>query len=488
MPAWFRVVASVGSAGLLWASFFPGWGWVAWAALVPLLWALDGAGPWRGAAFGAAFGLTFFLLQFTSLFPLWPLGVGPVIVLAWVALSLFGSLFLAAFGAVAGWRPHPLLWAGTWALVEAARAAGPLGFTFGSVPASMAGSPFLPAAALGGPWLLSLAVAWTAGCLARGLRHKRWLPWAVVGPLLLFTGGWLAPRSRDAGAVTMALVQPNIPKAEQLDYSRLPEHADLYRELLASVAPPVDLIVAPENALPWLRDVPEHLALFQSTARRVGAPVLVGTGDFRDGRAFNTVLALSPTGEVAGSYDKTRLVPFGEYVPWRGVWDRLGFGSIISAHLPMDLTPGEAVRPVGRYGIMICFESTFSGISRELVRQGAEVLITATNDAWFGRTRIVWEHYALGALRAAETGRSFVQAGQTGFTGGWGPRGEDLGRYPPWTKGVFVLRVPLYSGLTPYVRFGDGPALGLAGLLVVIGLRAKRPRARRGRRGRLWKV
>jgi len=477
-------LGALGAALLLWAAFYPGWGWLVWLALVPFLWALDGAGPWRGLRLGAMFGLAFFLLEFASLFSLWPL-VGPVTLLAWIALSIFGALFLAAFGAVAGWRAHPLLWAGAWALIEAARAAGPLGFTFGSVPAGMAESPFLPAAALGGPWLLSLGVAWTAGCLARGLRRPRWLPWAAAGPLVLFALSALPPTTRPVETLQMALVQPNIPKAEQMDYSRLPEHEEIYRELLASIAPPVDLIVLPENALPWIRDEPEYLEMFQATARRVGATLLVGTGEFRDGQVFNTVLVLSPTGEVVGSYAKTRLVPFGESVPWREVWRRLGFGGVIDTFLPFDLTPGEAVQPVGNLGIMICFESTFPGVSRELARKGAEVLITPTNDAWFGRTRILWEHYALGALRAVETGRAFVQAGQTGVTGGWGPRGEDLGRFPPWTKGVFVLPVPLYSGLTPYTVFGDGPVLGAAAILVFLGGMTKRPRLGRGRRGRL---
>jgi len=485
MPRRFGEIVSLGAAALLWASFYPGWGWLAWLALVPLLWALDGAGPRRGVVLGAMFGLAFFLLQFASLFSLWPL-VGPVTLLAWGALSLFGALFLAVFGIVAGWRAHPLLWSGLWVLIEGARAAGPLGFTFGSIPASMAGSPFLPAAAMGGPWLLSLGVAWTAGCLARGFRRPRWLPWAAVGPLVLFALTWLAPQPRDAGTLTVALVQPNIPKEEQVDYSRLPEHVEIYRELLASIAPPVDLIVAPENALPWLLDEPEYLALFQVTARRLGAPVMVGTAEFRADRVYNTVLVLSPTGEVVGSYAKTHLVPFGEYVPWRTLWERLGFGSIITRFLPMNITPGEALRPVGRYGITICFESTFSSVSRELVRAGAEILINPTNVAWFGRTRIVWEHYALGALRAAETGRSFVQAAQTGVSGGWGPRGENLGRWPAWTKGVLALQAPLRSGLTPYTVYGDGPVLGAAGVLVLLGLLAKRPRARRGRRGRFF--
>jgi apolipoprotein N-acyltransferase len=477
-------VASLGAAGLLWASFFPGWGWLAWLALVPFLWSLDGASLRRGVVLGTVFGLAFFLLQFASLFSLWPL-VGAVTILAWIALSIFGALFWAVFGAVAGWRAHPFLWAGAWTLLEVTRAAGPLGFTFGSVPASMAESPFLPAAALGGPWLLSLGVAWTAGCLARGLRRPRWLAGAILGPLFLVGLAQLPDGTREAGEIRIALVQPNISKAEQLDPSGLPDQVALYREMLAGITAPVDLIALPENALPWGRENREYLALLQTAGARVGAQVLVGTGEFRDGKVYNTTLVLSPAGEIVGSYAKTHLVPFGERVPWREFWTRIGFGPLIDPFLPFDLTPGETAQPVGNLGIMICFESTFPGISRELARHGAEVLITPTNDAWFGRTRILWEHYALGSLRAVETGRSFIQVGQTGFSGGWDHRGRELGRFPPWTRGVLVLDVPLRSGQTPYVRLGDGPVLGIAGLLVVLGLMTKRPRAGGAAEGRL---
>ncbi|MBC7220783.1 apolipoprotein N-acyltransferase [Candidatus Bipolaricaulota bacterium] len=477
-----RWLGALGAAFLLWAAFFRGMGGLAWLSLVPLFWALDGAGLRRGVGLGALFGGVFFLCEFSSLFSLWPF-VGPITVLIWVALSLYGALFLTLFGAAGGRWGNPLLWAGGWALIEAARGAGPLGFTFGSIPGALVGSPFLPAVALGGPWLLSLGVAWTAGCLARGVCERRWLPWAVAGPLVLYACALVPTGTGEEGTVTAVLVQPNIPKAEQLDSSRLPERVEAYRRLLEAIDPPVDLILLPENALPWLRDEPERLRPFQEAARRVGATLVVGTADFQEGRIYNTILVVSSQGEIVGTYAKTRLVPFGEYVPWRDFWTGIGLGSLIDPFLPFDQTPGEAVRPVGNLGIMVCFESTFPGISRELVRTGAEVLIVPTNDAWFGRARILWEHYALGALRAAETGRALVQIGQTGISGGWGPRGENLGRLPPWTKGRLTLALPLHSGSTLYVRIGDGPVLGLAAALL-LGALTKRPRPGRGRGGR----
>lgn len=480
MPVWSRIVASVGSAGLLWASFSPGLGWVVWVALVPFLWALDGVRMGRGAGLGVVFGVVFFALEFSTLLSLRPF-VGWMVVPICAALALYGGFFLALFGAVAARWASPAVWAGGWVLIEALRATGPLGFTFGSVPGAVAETLFVSAAAMGGPWLLSLGVAWTAGCLARGLRRPRWLRWAILGPLVL-AGLTVAPTGTHiTGQLAVALIQPNIAKVDQLDERLLPRHVDVYREILEGVVPPVDLVVLPENALPWVGETAEYLDMFKDAARRLGATVLVGTADFRDGDVHNTVLVLGPLGDQQGSYAKTRLVPFGEQVPWRGFWEQIGLGALIDSFLPWDQTPGEAVLPVGSLGILICFESTFPDITRELARQGAEVLIAPTSDGWFGRTRILWEHYVLGALRAAETGRSLVQVGQTGISGGWDFRGREVVRQPPWEEGVVHIDVPLRAGLTPYARWGDGPVLATAGLLALIAALAQRPRRGRGR-------
>ncbi len=477
-----RPVGAVASAVLLWAAFFPGWGWLAWVGLVPLFLAVGGAGGGRGALLGLLFGVVFFGLEFSSLVPLGAF-IGPVVALVCAGLALYGGVFGVLFGTVAGRWSSPPLWAGAWTLVEALRAAGPLGFTFGSLPTALVGTPFLPAAAIGGPWVLSLAVGWTGACLARGLRDRRWLLGAALGPLVLLGLSVLPTGAWQTGALRVALVQPNIPKVEQLDPWLVEDHLATYRELLGQLAPPLDLVVLPENALPWLLDRPEEFSVFQGAARRLRAPLALGSADFDGERVYNRVFLLGRDGEIAGSYAKTRLVPFGEYVPGREFWLRVGLGGLIEPFLPFDQSPGGSVAPVGNLGFMICFESTFPGVARELVLRGAEVLLVPTNDAWFGRTRILWEHYAFAALRAAETGRSVLQVGHTGVSGGWDAQGRELGRLPPWARGTAVLEVPARSGLTPYARWGDGPALALAGVLLLLGLNAKRPRQGRGRGG-----
>ncbi len=475
-----RIALALAGAGLLWASFFPELGGLSFLALGLGFLALKDAGPKRGLFLGLLWGAVFFLLEFTSLRTLAPF-IGPMAYGIIVLLALYGGLFFAVFGLVAGWRSSLWVLAGGWTLMEMARGTGPLGFTFGSVPPALAGTPLVAAAAVGGPWLLSLGMAFTAAALVESLRRPKFLGLALLGPLLLFGLGALAPDTKSVGQTRLALVQPNIPQADRLDRTKLPEILNRYERLLAQVPSEVDLIVIPENATPaFLRIERQYLEPFAHATRERGVPILVGTADLVGERVRNTMLLIRPDGQETVAYAKMHLVPFGEYVPGRTLFDRIGLGALIDQFLPYDQSPGERLEPMGIYGIVICFESSFPKPSRVLARKGAEVLLAPTNDAWFGRTRILWEHYAMGSLRAAETGRVFLQAGQTGITGGWGPDGRELARFPR-EEGVFVVEVQRFSGRTPYTVVGDFPVLIIAGGFLIWGLtrgkRGPRPRA-----------
>lgn len=447
-------------AGLLWAAFFPGWGSLVWIALVPFFFALQGAGPKRGFLLGFLFGFAFFLLEFSSLMSLRPF-IGPMVYPVILLLALYGGLFLSVFGIFGGWKSSVLVFAGGWALMEAARAAGPLGFTFGSVPVALAGSPFVAAAGLAGPWLLSFAVALSAGAISFATKRPRLLFLALLCPLLIFGIGEVLPDPKPIGEVRIALIQPNISQEDRLDRRKLPEILARYEDLLGQTPNDVDLIAIPENATPaFLRIEREYLAPFARAAQEKGVPILVGTADIQGEKIRNIMLLLAPDGREAAVYAKIHLVPFGEYVPGRSLWQRLGLASVIDQFLPYDQSPGERLEPVGIYGVVICFESTFSYPTRTLAKKGAEVLLVATNDAWFGQTRILWEHYAMGSLRAAETGRICVQVGQTGISGAWDPKGKELARFP-LEAGVYIIQAERFTRFTPYVVAGDFPILGL---------------------------
>ncbi|MGY4706239.1 apolipoprotein N-acyltransferase [Candidatus Bipolaricaulota sp. J31] len=469
---------AVASALLLWASFFPGQGILVWFALAPLFVVLLGEGRrGRAALTGGIFGFLFFLLEFSGLLGL-RVAVGPVgAALALGGMGLYGAAWGAAFGALAARGGVPRL-IGLWVLLECLRASGPLGVAIGTVPLGLVGTPLVRAAAFGGPWSLALAVVATNASVAALIRTRRpaWLGAVVAGPLLLGVLAlvWSAPHPR--GELVVALVQPGITVVDRLEVS---PYALLrrYRSPLAEVPGDVDLVVLPEDVLPAiLRREPTLLSAFREEAARLGTPLILGSWDREGGRFYNTAFRISPAGELEIAHRKVRLLPFGEYLPLRPLWERLGLGQLVQEFLPREISPGPGLSAFGRYGILICSESQFPGFTRALVRDGAEVIIVLTNDSWFGASRILWEHFACGALRAVETGRAFLQAAITGITGGFGPDGRLLGTLSEQKSGTLTVRVPLHDGATPYVRLGDRPALVFCLVLLIAPLFSRWPR------------
>jgi len=465
-----RLLAALTSSVLLWASFFRGGGWLVWTALVPLFWALateERRG--RGALLGAAFGTLFSALEFRGLLEL-KVALGlPIALLALSGIVAWGAIWGGVLGAL-GTRGTALGLAGLWAGMEVLRAVGPLGVAVGTVPVAFVGLPFLRAAAIVGPWGLSLAASLTNAFLATALtgRRKRIAFLAPLPPLFLAALLSFAGTPAAEGELRVALVQPGLGLPERLGIPT-EELLKRYGELLALIPIGVDLVVLPEDAVPGvLSTVPELRDLFRAQAARLGAAILVGGWSVQDGDYYNTAFLFRPTGEWGPVHRKVRLLPFGEYVPLRPLWERLGLRGVFERFLPREVTAGKEFVPAGTCGIMICSETMFPGISRELVHKGARVLFALTNDSWFGQSRLLWEHFACGALRAVETGRAFLQAAITGVTGAFGPDGLPLGVLAGKGSGTLVLRAPLHSHVTPYVWLGDWPVVALCLLFLVL--------------------
>ncbi len=458
------------SALLLWASFFPEWGGLVWFALVPLFAALLGeTRRGRGAIVGGVFGLTFFLLEAMGLLELRIVAGTAGAVLAFGSVGFLGVAWGALLGALAVRGGVPRL-VGLWVLLELLRASGPWGIALGTTPLVFAGTFLIRTVAFGGPWLLALAVAATnASAAALFLTQKRrWLAVAAAGPLTLgaLALTWDAPDPH--GELKVALVQPGITAEERMRVSPA-ELLHRYEALLATVPEDADLIVLPEDVLPViLRQEPSLFSAFRGEAQRLGVPLLLGSWDLDGGRFYNTAFLLRPLGEVEIIHRKVRLLPFGEYLPLRWLWERLGLKKLVEKFLPREISRGEGLTAFGRYGILICSESQFPRFTQALARDGAEVILVLTNDSWFGASRILWEHFACGALRAAETGRVFLQAAITGITGGFGPDGRPLGTLPKVKKGVLTLKIPLHFRRTPYMDLGDWPIIGLCFLFLLV--------------------
>ncbi len=368
----------------------------------------------------------------------------------WGAVPFFPLVLLKSlsFGLLFALTPTPLARVGGWVLLEWLTEQGDLAFPWGFLGYALLEAPGRVLAALGGVYLLSLLVL----LFAWGFSAGRWfllLPWALL---------WLLPLPEARPQEEALLVQGNINplrkfqgELDEAVYLRLTEEG-------LRAHPEAELVVWPETAV-WR--IPEGVEAVLG-----GRPLLTGLNLFGPNRAV-----LSQGGEILAHYDKTRLVPFGERFPFREVlggvyaffFRAMGLGEVL------DRTPGEGLRPLGPFGVMICYESVFPSAARGLAREGAEVLVLLTNDAWYGPSFGGRQHFALGRLRAVETGRWLLRAGNDGITASIDPYGRVVAAIPPHREGFLLAPYALRAGETPYVRLGDWP-LGVALTFFLLGL------------------
>jgi len=472
------------AAGILAALSLPGFGaaplvFVAW---VPLFVALGRAQRARqGFGLGVLFGLALFAVDVR-----WVIAVArfnPLALAGYPILIAYLALPFGLVGALMTWRADRVpRW--TWLLLapalvvlaEAVRTVGTLGMGFSMLHQALYRVPWLiQSAAVFGSWTVTafvvainvaLYLAWRE---RRALRHRALRYGLVAVGLLLLQAAfaWFsAGPSPEAASLDVAVVSSNVDQQVKLDARNLGTLTDRFLALAdRAIETEPDLVVFPESFLPaYILDTPDVFDRLADVARRGDARLLFGTGTYRDGGIYNSVALVDAEGEVLGLYDMVRPVPFGEYVPGRGVLEAIGLGSWARAVLPLDLSRGSSYLPLDGIGTPICFESTFPTASRRLVRSGARLLVTVTNDAWFDGTSELYAHFASAVFRAVETRRTIVQAANGGISGFVDARGRIVSETPDET--VLAASVRLSDRRSSYVRWGDIP------LLVVMGCMA----------------
>jgi apolipoprotein N-acyltransferase len=475
-------------------------------AFTGLLWLADGADAaprrlrasfWVGWWFGLGFftaglywiavALTVDIAQFWWLLPFAVLGVP----------AFFGLFTGAALACHAAVRPagiaRPLLLASLWTGAEFTRGHILTGFPWNLIGYSWTEiGPVLQAASVVGAYGLSwLTVAWAAlpGVLAAP-RDGAWQPGrggvaALSLGVALLAAVALAGEVRLAGApvpgsdaadvpsVRLRLVQPNV--QQNLKW-RDSERAAIFRTLLslstAPAAAPPTAIIWPEAATPFLFE--------QSAEARAAAAAIVPPGGLLitgtpratprpdGGHAFwNGLIALDHADTLRGSYDKFHLVPFGEYVPLRGILpiERIapgGGGGFSSGPGPRTLHL-PALPPVSP---LICYEVIFPGaVVDPDDRPGW--LLNLTNDAWYGDTSGPYQHFGIARVRAVEQGVPLARAANTGISGVVDPYGRVIARLGLGRQGVVDAPLPrALAEAPPFPRFG-GPILAV---LLLIGL------------------
>ncbi len=448
----------------------------------------------RGAfTVGLVFGLAFF-------FPLlaWVINLAWY---AWVALAIASALIFAVFAIaqrlLLNLRCWPLAVAGWWVAAEAFRDRWPWGgFPWGRLAMSQAGLPTQGWAAIGGPPMLSFVVALTGATLAwvlltalasaglaadaglAGGRTGRWRRTGIAAAAFAATAGVsclpaalpLDPVPANAKTAVIAAVQGNVPRARsveaQVDELQVTLNHEIATDnLAAKVAAGTltrpDLVVWPENSTSI--DPTQYPPIYQeiaSAASTIDRPILVGAV-LQDPTRNASLLWLPGKGPTA-IYLKRQLVPFGEFLPFRGLISKI---TSLTELLPQDMVPGHktVVFDVGqiKLGDVICYEVAFDDLVRSEVTAGANVLTVQSNDATFEREGAIGEEsgqqIAMAQIRAVEFDRTVVYDSTTGYSAIITPDGQVTQRTGLWTQAEIEARVPLLSYQTLAERVGAWP-------------------------------
>ena len=486
----WALLAALGGGAALAAAFPPVGIWpLAVAGPALLVIALYRQGLRASFVIGLVFGIAFFVPLLS-----WLVNVAWY---AWAALAIAEAVIfgLLAVGqrlllGLPGW---PLAVGGWWVAAEAMRARWPYAFPWGRLAMSQAGAPTAGWAAIGGPPLLSFLVAVTGAMLAwlvlrlaarRGTGRRR-LALGVVATAatagVALAGGLLPVDGAGPGqrVATVAAVQGNVPHARSvpglLRASTVTQnHAAATRALAAQVAsgarPAPDMVIWPENSTDL--DPTEYPAIYATIATAVAAidrPVLVGA--LLQNPLRNTGQLWLPRQGPVALYVKRQLVPFGEYIPFRGLLARIT--SLVSLQ-PVNFTPGHRAvvfrQGAIRLGDVICYEVGFDGLVRSEVSAGANLLAVQSNDATFevdGQSGESTQQVAMARIQAITSDRAIVYASTTGESAIIAPDGAVLARTGLWRRAVLDTRVPLRSGLTLADRLAGWPEAVLTALTIL---------------------
>ena len=488
-----------------WLSFAPvGWWWFPFIGFAVFA-ALVSRAPSvkRGALMGFIFGLAYFLAGVAWVRVSMNEFGGMPLPLAWFSAFLFCA-FLALYpmlaGAFTAWAKPKNPWffafvfASAWTFAEYLRAHLFTGFEWLSVGTSQVG-PFAQSivtqslGSFGASWLVVLAAGYLGSTTAMAVQLPKSTAWQVGAKLAaLFTlgaffVGWLGfirfPFSDAVGQpVRVSLLQGNVAQSMKWEPDVFEKTLQLYEKLVTQAKG--ELIILPETALPapLSRIPPDYIERLRGIANSKNANLIIGVPVQENGKFYNAAISLGV--EDSQQYRKVHLVPFGEYMPLRGLlaW------FYANLTIPMsDFSSGGALQPNIKVngqslGISICYEDAFArDVHRTL--PDATLLVNISNDAWFGQSAASEQHLQLSQMRAIEFARPMLRANNTGVTAVIDEKGRVTQRLTPFTEGILETTIQGRKGSTPYAAWGDLPILliCLAGLGIGAAQRLRRGRA-----------
>ena len=500
---------------------------VLWLAFPPLMWLLDGCKTRRAAiATGWAFGFGHYLVSFywiTNAFFVDSETFGAIAYPAVTALSFALGIFIAVVCAITFVIPPAhedempddrvavatlriLLFAAAWTVIEWVRSWIFTGFPWNPAGAVWSetltpfGIPVMQVTSLIGTYgltLLTVLAATAPAVLAQPPRFKRaWI--TAAAPVLLLIvigvgGAWRLHGVETAFVpnVKFRLVQANISQADHERPSLWEGQLQDYVALSVTDRPAdVTHVIWGEAAVP-----PTFFLNLDSRHRQAAAMAapdggLLITGADRGLRSenrweaiYNSLYAITPAGNIDATYDKTHLVPFGEYMPMRWLipYDKITGGSG-DYSIGTGLTIME-LRGLPAFTPLICYEAIFSGNVTPPGAARPRWLLNLTNDAWFGMSTGPYQHFAMARLRAVEEGLPLVRVANTGISGVIDAYGRTTATLGLGKRGVLDARLPTaIEGMTAFGFAGNfiplAFATALGGLaLLMYQRRSDRPPA-----------
>jgi apolipoprotein N-acyltransferase len=493
-PIGITRVAYACLSGLLLTTSFPviGNGAVAWFALVPLLAALRNLSAFDGLRIGFLTGIVHYLTLLYWFVPfLNTYGPFPVVICMGILLllssylAIYVGLFSMAITCI-GMSITTLLFTvpTLWVSLEFIRS-----LLLGGFPWELLGHTqynalhIIQISDMVGVYGISFLILLSNGLLfllyqhvtRKGLQGRETgnkqilvcvlLVGGTIGAVWCY-GAWRIPaieeRISRAPHKRIAVVQGNIDQTKKWDPAYQISIIEKYLGLSKKEQPVnrPDLIVWPETAMPFY--FANHVPLTKMVVEGIqsgATDILLGspayTRDAKQIQYYNRAFLVRSDGIIADEYDKAHLVPFGEYVPLKR-W--LPFLGKMVEHVG-DFSSGSAGDTLDwrghKIGALICYELIFPSLSRVAVQNGAELLINITNDAWYGKTSAPYQHFSMAVFRTIETRRALVRSANTGISGFIDPLGRVISETPLFEDAVTEENIPLMSGQTPYVRFGD---------------------------------
>lgn len=484
-----RNTAFAAASGLLLATTFPevDFHLLAWISLIPLFLALEKQTVKNGFWLGGLFGIIFFAatvhwvtnsVHFYGGIPLIPASLVTLLLCAY--LALYPALFGAAAVYLKQHRPS-LLFIATptlWTALELART-----HVFSGFPWSLLGYSQYSAlrviqiSDITGVYGVSFLIVLVNAAIAEFIRDRKQYRGIVIAALMLALvlgyGSLRLGTAEGTGAITISVIQGNIEQDKKWDPAYQAETIAIYERLTGeALKQHPDLVIWPETATPFYfnGNNPADRALtmdLREFVQKNKTPLLFGSPTYRvkSPRTIvlhNSAFLLSKEGSILARYHKIHLVPFGEYVPLKGVLffvekmvqaigDFEPGNDYTVMAVPDERSPAQEVK----FSTLICYEIIFPDLVRRFVDQGAQVITTITNDAWFGKSAAPYQHFSMAVFRAVENRVPIARAANTGISGFIDAKGRIRAASGIFSEAYLTQTLVPGSTKTLYTRYGD---------------------------------